>query len=97
MAEEVQRALELNQKIFGIPAFKHTSTFRSIDGSGTWEEWLAPARPLDTNHKFDEKMVRRMLRDIQDDPPEIPQEAAPDSSEIIEATADVCITDEEGE
>ena len=97
MAEEVQRALELNQKIFGTPAFKHTSTFRSIDGSGTWEEWLAPARPLDTNHKFDEKMVRRMLRDIQDDPPEIPQEAAPDSSEIIEATADVCITDEEGE
>lgn len=45
IAEQVQRELEIRKKIFGIPAFKHTSAFRSIDGIGTWEEWLAPARP----------------------------------------------------
>lgn len=88
MAEQVQRAIELNKKIFGIPAFKHTSTFRSIDGSGTWEEWLAPARPLDTNHRFDQQLVDHMLREIQNDPPELPQEELTDG--IIDAT----ITDE---
>lgn len=83
MAEQVQKAIELNQKIFGTPAFRHTSTFRSIDGSGTWEEWLAPARPLDTNHRYDADVVDEMLRDIREDPPELPQEESADT--IIDA------------
>lgn len=85
MAEQVQRAIELNKKIFGTPAFKHTSAFRSIDGSGTWEEWLAPARPLDTNHRFDEQLVDHMLREIQNDPPELPQDEPDESYDIIDA------------
>lgn len=98
MAEQVQRAIELNKKIFGAPAFKHTSTFRSIDGNGTWEEWLAPARPLDTNHRFDEQLVDHMLREIQNDPPELPQEESDDNSGIIDTTlTDENITNGEGE
>jgi hypothetical protein len=95
MAEQVQKALELNKKIFGIPAFKHTSTFRSIDGNGTWEEWMAPARPLDTNHRYDAEVVDEMLRKIQEDPPELPAEPEYMDNEIIEAS----VTDagEEGE
>jgi len=95
MAEQVQKALELNKKIFGIPAFKHTSTFRSIDGNSTWEEWMAPARPLDTNHRYDAEVVDEMLRKIQEDPPELPAEPEYMDNEIIEAS----VTDagEEGE
>ena len=85
LAEQVQKAMELNQKIFGTPAFRHTSTFRSIDGIGSWEEWLAPARPLDTSHRFDAAVVDEMLREIQNDPPELPQEEPAESSDVIEA------------
>ena len=87
IAEEVQKAVELNKKIFGIPAFKHTSTFRSIDGNGTWEEWMAPARPLDTNHRYDADVVDEMLRKIQEDPPELPSEPEYMGDDIIEASA----------
>ena len=83
--EEVQKAVELNKKIFGIPAFKHTSTFRSIDGNGTWEEWMAPARPLDSDHRYDAEVVDEMLRNIQEDPPEMPAEPECMSSDMIEA------------
>ena len=95
IAEQVQKALELNKKIFGIPAFKHTSTFRSIDGNGTWEEWMAPARPLDTNHRYDKDAVDEMLRRIQEDPPELPPEPEYMGDDVIEAS----LTDagEEGE
>ena len=86
IAEQVQKALELNKKIFGIPAFKHTSTFRSIDGNGTWEEWRAPARPLDTNHRYDADVVDEMLRRIQEDPPELPTEHIGD--DVIETKAE---------
>ena len=86
IAEQVQKALELNKKIFGIPAFKHTSTFRSIDGNGTWEEWMAPARPLDTNHRYDAEVVDEMLRRIQEDPPELPTEHIGD--DVIETKAE---------
>ena len=85
--EEVQKAVELNKKIFGIPAFKHTSTFRSIDGNGTWEEWMAPARPLDSDHRYDAEVVDEMLRKIQEDPPEMPAEPECMSSDMIEAAA----------
>ena len=95
MAEQVQKALELNKKIFGIPAFKHTSTFRSIDGNGTWEEWMAPARPLDTNHRYDADVVDEMLRRIQEDPPELPPEPECMGDSIIEAS--VTNAGEEGE
>ena len=86
MAEQVQNEMELRKKIFGVPAFRHTSTFRSFDGKGTWEEWLAPARPLDTNHRFDAEEVDQMLHDIQIDPPSLPQENATGQSNIIEAS-----------
>lgn len=84
MAKQVQKALELNQKIFGTPAFMHNSTFRSIDGIGNWEEWLAPARPLDTTHRYDAEIVDEMLREIQNDPPKLPQEHSAESN-IIDA------------
>ena len=83
--EEVQKAVELSKKIFGIPAFKHTSTFRSFDGNGTWEEWMAPARPLDTDHRYDADIVNEMLRKIQEDPPELPSELERMGDDIIEA------------
>ena len=95
IAEEVEKAVELNKKIFGIPAFKHTSTFRSIDGNGTWEEWMAPARPLDTNHRYDAEIVDEMLRKIQEDPPEPPSLPERRGEEIIEAS--VSDAGEEGE
>lgn len=86
IAKEVEKAVELNKKIFGIPAFKHTSTFRSIDGNGTWEEWMAPARPLDTNHRYDAEIVDEMLRRIQEDLPELPSEQEFSDSDMIEAS-----------
>ncbi len=94
MEEQVQKALELNKKIFGIPAFRHTSTFRSIDGNGTWEEWMAPARPLDTNHRYDAEVVDEMLRKIQEDPPELPSEPEYMDSDVIETA--ISDTGEEG-
>ena len=84
IAEQVQKAIELNKKIFGTPVFRHTSTFRSIDGNGSWEEWLAPARPLDTNHRYDAEEVDEMLRTIQENPPELPQEST--DNRIVDAT-----------
>lgn len=89
LAEQVQKAMELNQKIFGMPAFKHTSTFRSIDGIGNWEEWLAPARPLDTSHRFDADVVDELLREIQSDPPEPPKEEINENSDMIETVITV--------
>ena len=46
--------------------FKHNSSFRSIDGSGTWDERLAPARPLDASHKIDVQVIDNLLRDIKE-------------------------------
>ena len=83
----MQKAIELNKKIFGTPAFRHTSTFRSIDGNGSWEEWLAPARPLDTNHRYDAEEVDEMLRTIQENPPELPQDAPEETNGVIETSA----------
>lgn len=74
IAEQVKKELEINKKIFGIPAFKHTSAFRSIDGIGTWEEWLAPARPLDKSHRIDTGVIDSLMRDIKENPPELPKE-----------------------
>lgn len=86
IAEQVQQAIEINKKIFGIPAFKHTSAFRSIDGIGTWEEWLAPARPLDASHKIDTNVINDLLRDIKENPPELPQEKPVYTDEFVDAS-----------
>ena len=85
IAEQVQREFEISKKIFGIPAFKHTSAFRSIDGIGTWEEWLAPARPLDASHRIDAQVIDSLLRDIKENPPELPQDKTVCTGGIIEA------------
>lgn len=88
IAEQVQREFEISKKIFGIPAFKHTSAFRSIDGIGTWEEWLAPARPLDASHRIDAQVIDSLLRDIKENPPELPQEKPVCTGGIIEANTE---------
>ena len=56
---------------------------------------MAPARPLDTNHRYDADVVDEMLRKIQEDPPELPSEPERMGDDIIEAS----VTDagEEGE
>ena len=74
IAEQVQQEIEISRKIFGIPVFKHNSSFRSLDGSGTWDEWLAPARPLDASHRIDAQVIDSLLRDIKENPPELPQD-----------------------
>lgn len=86
IAEQIQQALEINKQIFGVPAFKHTSAFRSIDGIGTWEEWLAPARPLDAAHKIDTAVIDNLLRDIKENPPKLPQEKSIYTDEIVDAS-----------
>ena len=88
IAEQVQREFEISKKIFGIPAFKHTSAFRSIDGIGTWEEWLAPARPLDASHRIDAQVIDSLLRDIKENPPELPQDKPVCTGGIIEANTE---------
>ena len=74
IAEQVQAAIELNKKIFGTPVFRHTSAFRSIDGIGTWEEWLAPARPLDASHTVDPSVINNLMNAIRNNPPSSPNE-----------------------
>lgn len=88
IAEQIQREFEISKKIFGIPAFKHTSAFRSIDGIGTWEEWLAPARPLDASHRIDAHVIDSLLRDIKENPPELPQDKTVCTGGIIEANTE---------
>lgn len=88
IAEQVQREFEISKKIFGIPAFKHTSAFRSIDGIGTWEEWLAPARPLDVSHRIDAQVIDSLLRDIKENPPELPRDKPVCTGGIIEANTE---------
>lgn len=70
ISKQVQEAIEINKKIFGIPVFQHTSVFRSVDGIGTWEEWLTEARPLDVNHTIDSKVVDNLLEEIIENPPQ---------------------------
>lgn len=47
---------------------------------------MAPARPLDTNHRYDAEIVDEMLRRIQEDPPELPSEQEFADSDMIEAS-----------
>ncbi len=55
-----------------------------------WGDIFTPARPLDSDHKFDNKVVDDLLQEILDDPPEMPAEK--DSSEdtsIVDAEKEV--------
>lgn len=88
IAEQAEKEIELRKKIFGIPAFRHNSSFRSIDGSGTWEEWLAPARPLDITHRIDAQVIDGLLRNIKENPPELPQNKPFYTGDIIEANTE---------
>ena len=47
---------------------------------------MAPARPLDTNHRYDAEVVDEMLRRIQEDPPELPTEQERMGDDIIDVT-----------
>ena len=85
---QLQQEIEISRKIFGIPVFKHNSSFRSIDGSGTWDEWLAPARPLDASHRIDAQVIDSLLRDIKENPPELPQDKPVCTGGIIEANTE---------
>ena len=72
LAEQVQQELELNKRIFGTPAFKHSSAFRNIDTEGTGEEWFIPARPIDKNHKISGDIIDSLMTAIKQNPPEPP-------------------------
>ena len=72
LAEQVQQELELNKRIFGTPAFKHSSAFRNIDTEGTGEEWFIPARPIDKDHKISDDIIDSLMTAIKENPPEPP-------------------------
>ena len=72
LAEQVQQELELNKRIFGTPAFKHTSAFRNIDTECSGEEWFFPARPIDKDHKVSGDIIDSLMTSIIQNPPEPP-------------------------
>ena len=88
MAAQVQEELELKKRIFGTPAFKHTSAFRNIEKSGTGEEWFIAARPLDTAHKISEDVIDRLMTDIQQNPPKLMSDNSAAETVVINVTAD---------
>lgn len=49
MEEKFQRAVEINKKIFGVPAFEHQSSMRGFIHGNTWD-MMTPAQPMDINH-----------------------------------------------
>ena len=69
IAEQVRQELEINKKIFGTPAFKHTSAFRGIEGTWTGEEWFIQARSLDISHRVSDDVIDRLMTDIRQNPP----------------------------
>ena len=88
MAAQVQEELELKKRIFGTPAFKHTSAFRNIEKSGTGEEWFIEARPLDTAHKISEDVIDRLMTDIQQNPPKLMSDNSAAKTAVINVTKD---------
>ncbi len=70
--EKFQKAVEINKRIFGVPAFEHQSEVRGFSQSDTWD-LMIPARPLDTDHKVDVKTVEDLFSQVLDNPPTIPQ------------------------
>ena len=72
LAEQVQKELELKKRIFGTPAFKHSSAFRNIDTECSGEEWFFPARPIDKDHKVSGDIIDSLMTSIIQNPPEPP-------------------------
>ncbi len=73
MEEKFQKAVEINKKTFGIPAFEHQSTVRGFAQGETWD-MMTPARPLDINHKVDSEKVDELFLQVLDNPPTLPPE-----------------------
>ena len=71
MEEKFQKAVEMNKKIFGIPAFEHESNVRGFSQGDTWD-MMIPARPLDITHKVESATVDDLFDQILNDPPKIP-------------------------
>ena len=73
MEEKFQKAVEINKKTFGVPAFEHQSTMRGFVQGETWD-MMTPARPLDINHKVDSNTVDELFLQVLDNPPTLPVE-----------------------
>ena len=71
--EKFQKAVEINKKTFGVPAFEHQSTMRGFVQGETWD-MMTPARPLDINHKVDSNTVDELFLQVLDNPPTLPVE-----------------------
>ena len=71
MEEKFQKAVEMNKKIFGIPAFEHESNVRGFSQGDTWD-MMIPARPLDITHTVESATVEDLFDQILNDPPKIP-------------------------
>ena len=71
MEEKFQKAVEVNKRIFGIPAFEHESNVRGFSQGDTWD-MMIPARPLDITHKVESATVEDLFDQILNDPPQIP-------------------------
>ncbi|MBQ6563824.1 MAG: recombinase family protein, partial [Clostridia bacterium] len=73
MEEKFQKAVEVNKKIFGVPAFEHASNVRAFSQGETWD-MMTPARPLDIVHTVDSATVDNLFEQIMNAPPTIPVE-----------------------
>ena len=73
MEEKFQKAVEINKKTFGVPAFEHQSTMRGFVQGEIWD-MMTPARPLDINHKVDSDTVDELFLQVLDNPPTLPVE-----------------------
>jgi len=73
MEEKFQKAVEVNKKIFGVPAFEHESNVRAFSQGETWD-MMTPARPLDIVHTVDSETVDNLFEQILNAPPTIPVE-----------------------
>ena len=86
IAEQVQRELELNKRIFGTPAFKHSSAFRNIDGEYAGEEWFIPARPTDIDHKISDEVIDSLMTAIKQNPPKPPTDRLGNEQTVIDVS-----------
>lgn len=74
LEERFLKAVEVNKRIFGTPAFQHNSNSRAFDSQAEGSSWdmLIPARPLDINHKIDSSTIDNLLLEIMENPPKLP-------------------------
>lgn len=86
IAEQVQRELELSKRIFGTPAFKHSSAFRNIDGEYSGEEWFIPARPTDIDHKISDEVIDSLMTAIEQNPPKPPTDRLGNEQTVIDVS-----------